>query len=113
MYLSHPTDQGPVSYFILFFNLYFSLSNFHFLQGAQTIKRSYSLSDLSETDGDVVDGRHQPFKEQAPIRHRASLRIKNVATRSSSLTKRPISEIYFPEVELKDGGGHVAATDYR
>lgn len=73
------------------------------LQGVHTIKKSYSLSDLSQTDGAMpVDVFRQ---ELMPVKHRArpkTITNSSISTRSSSLTKRPTSEIYFPEVEFKD-----------
>ncbi|KAG5674008.1 hypothetical protein PVAND_004001 [Polypedilum vanderplanki] len=70
------------------------------MTGAQTIKKSYSLSDLTETDSSI--GREL---ENIPIRQRPAIgsRPKNAAViRSSSLNKRPTSEIYFQEFEIKE-----------
>lgn len=73
-----------------------------YFQGVHTIKKSYSLSDLSETDGMTESFR----QELMPVRHRVArpknMSVSNISTRSTSLTKRPTSEIYFPEVEVKD-----------
>lgn len=80
-----------------------------FFQGAQTIKKSYSLSDLTETDGG--DDRIMMLQElQLPARHHriakpTTKQHSNVITRSSSLNKRPTTEIYtFQELEVKDTG---------
>lgn len=81
-------------------------------QGVSTIKKSYSLSDLSETDGSDIMMR----EELIPVKHRArpskmTTSLSSISTRSSSLSKRPTSEIYFPEVEFKDASRK--GQDYR
>lgn len=71
------------------------------LQGVHTIKKSYSLSDLSETDSTTDSFR----QELIPVRHhrpRPKALTSGVSTRSTSLTKRPTSELYFQEVEFKE-----------
>jgi hypothetical protein len=91
------------------------IANIFQLQGVHTIKKSYSLSDLSETDNSTNDSFNQQLM---PVRHRA--RPKNisnnlgggVSTRSTSLTKRPTSELYFPEVEMKETSRR-SKDDYR
>lgn len=76
------------------------------LQSAQTIKKSYSLSDLTETDG---SGELQHF----PTRQRDVRKPKHAAlARSSSLSKRPTSEIYFQELEIKDAS-RATQNDYK
>lgn len=79
-----------------------SFSNAYF-QGAQTIKKSYSLSDLTETDGG--DRVMMLQMQDLPVRHRVRPTIKNAGavTRSTSLNKRPTSEMYtFQELAVKD-----------
>lgn len=81
--------------------------NFTFIpqfQGVSTIKKSYSLSDLSETDGTNDSFRQEMI---VPTRHRPrpkAITTVGISTRSTSLTKRPTSELYFPEVEFKEPG---------
>ncbi|CAG9809205.1 unnamed protein product [Chironomus riparius] len=74
------------------------------IKSAQTIRKSYSLSDLTETDG-VNE------MQNVPIRQRTSRPKHNAITRSSSLSKRPTSEIYFQELEIKDSP-KVTQNDY-
>lgn len=75
------------------------------LQSAATIRKSYSLSDLTETDG----GNEM---QNVPIRQRTSRPKHTAITRSSSLSKRPTSEIYFQELEIKDSP-KVTQNDYK
>src|SRR5690349_6084444 len=79
------------------------------LQGVHTIKKSYSLSDLSQTDG----ASEIFLQDFAPTKHRPRPKAGTViSTRSSSLTKRPTSELYFQEVEFKSSG-RKSESDYK
>lgn len=79
-------------------------------QGVTTIKKSYSLSNLS-SETDVFAEHFQDLNSGKRRSRGKQISGNSISTRCSS-AKRPSSAIYFPEVELK-GVNRRALTIYR